>query len=149
MNDERPFFTFSVGGYYFGVEVGRVHEVILDQEMTPVPLAHPVVEGLMNLRGRIVTTVDLRRRLALPARNDDRARYGVVIEGSEELVCLLVDSVGDVLLVSSDAFEPSPETLDSAAREMIVGTYQLPGVLLLVLDSEKVLTLPEAGARSA
>lgn len=149
MNDERQFFSFFVGGYYFGVEVDRVREVIRDQEMTPVPLAHAVVEGLMNLRGRIVTTVDLRRRLGLPARADDHAPYGVVIESADELVCLLVDSVEDVLLVSADAFEPPPETLDAAAREMIVGTYQLPAVLLLVLDSEKVLALPETVARSA
>lgn len=149
MSDERQFFTFYVGGYYFGVEVGRVREVIRDQELTPVPLAHSVVAGLMNLRGRIVTTVDLRRRMALPARTDDHAPFGVVIVSSEELVCLLVDAVGDVLSVSQDTFEPPPETLDVAALEMIVGTYQLPEVLLLVLDSEKVLALPEAGGRSA
>jgi purine-binding chemotaxis protein CheW len=149
MTDEKQFFSFFVGGYFFGVDVGRVREVICDQELTPVPLAHAVVEGLMNLRGRIVTTIDLRRRLGLPERGADDIPYGVVIESTGELVCLLVDAVEDVLTVSQDAFEVPPETLDPAAREMIIGTYQLPEVLLLVLDSDKVLVLPETGARSA
>jgi len=143
MSEERQFFTFYVGGYYFGVKVGLVREVIRDQEMTPVPLAHKVVEGLMNLRGQIVTAVDLRRRLSLPERPEDHTPFGVVIESSEELVCLQVDEVGDVLLVSSDIFEEPPETLDASARELIVGTYQLPQVLLLELNTDKVLALEE------
>src|SRR5262245_46354614 len=98
--------------------------------MTRVPLAHPVVRGLMNLRGQIVTALDLRRRLELPERPDDESPVNVVVQADDGAVSLLVDEIGDVLEASDDQFERPPETLRGVARELIRGTYKLPDRLL-------------------
>jgi purine-binding chemotaxis protein CheW len=113
--EDRQFCTFLLGGHYFGVDVLRVQEVIRHQEMTRVPLAPPVVRGLINLRGQIVTALDLRRRLDLPDRPDDQPPVNVVVQTDDGTVSLLVDEIGDVLLVPEEAFEPPPETLRGPA----------------------------------
>jgi purine-binding chemotaxis protein CheW len=141
MNEERQFSTFFLDGLLFGVEVGKVQEVIRYQEMTRVPLAPPVVRGLINLRGQIVTALDLRRRLNLKDRASDRLPMNVVVRTGDEAVSLLVDEIGDVLEVEEDAFERPPETLQGEARELIRGAYKLKDKLLLVLDTEKAVTL--------
>lgn len=141
--------TFHLANLFLGVEVTRVREVIRRQPSTPVPLASPVISGLMNLRGEIVTTIDLRRRLGLPDRAADEDPMNVVIGADDGVVSLLVDEIGDVVDALEEAFEPSPSTLRSATRDVIVGVYKLDGRLLLILDCDRVLdfganTLQEA-----
>src|SRR6185295_1517091 len=123
MADERQLCAFRLDGHSFGIDVLRVQEVIRYQEMTRVPLAPPVVRGLINLRGQIVTALDLRRRLELPDRPADQLPVNVVIQTDDGAVSLLVDEIGDVLEVSEEAFERPPETLQGTARELIRGAY--------------------------
>ena len=132
------FCTFQVDHLYFGVEVLKVQEVIRYQRMTRVPLAPSVVRGIINLRGQLVTAIDLRRRLGLPTESD-RQPMNVVIRGNDGSVSLLVDEIGDVLEVDNELFEPPPETLQGVPREMIRGAYKLDGRLLLVLDTNRVI----------
>lgn len=137
----RQFATFRLDEYYFGVEVLRVQEVIRYQEMTRVPLAPDVVQGLINLRGQIVTAIDLRRRLALPERADGVQPMNVVVRTSDGVVSLLVDEIGDVLETRQADFEPAPATIDGAARELVTGVYKLKDRLLLALDVERATSL--------
>src|SRR5881397_3400536 len=116
MEEERQYCTFYVAGHYFGLDVLKVQEIIRFQEMTRVPLAPPVVRGLINLRGQIVTAVDLRRRLEFPDRPADQLPVNVVVHTDDGAVSLLVDEIGDVLKVSERAFERPPETLQGTAR---------------------------------
>ena len=141
MAEEHQYCTFTLGGYYFGIDVLRVQEIIRYQEMTRVPLAHPVVRGLINLRGQIVTALDLRRRLDLPDRSADTLPVNVVIQADDGAVSLLVDEIGDVLAVSEASFERPPETLQGPARELIRGAYKLPDRLLLILDPTRTVNL--------
>lgn len=137
----RQFATFLLDEYYFGVEVLRVQEVIRYQDMTHVPLAPNVVQGLINLRGQIVTAIDLRRRLELPDRADGIQPMNVVVRTSDGVVSLLVDEIGDVLETQQADFEPAPETINGAARELVTGVYKLKDRLLLALDVERATSL--------
>lgn len=133
--------TFWVDGLYFGVEVERVQEVLRYQEMTRVPLAPPVVRGLINLRGQIVTAIDMRRRLHLRERAHDKPPMNVIIRSEDGAVSLLVDEIGEVLTAAGDACEPPPETLQGLGRQLIKSVYKLNGRLLLVLDAEKAVDI--------
>lgn len=135
--------TFYVGDYYFGVEVSMVQEVIRHQDMTRVPLAPAVVIGLINLRGQIVTAIDLRKRLKLDARETDRLPMNVVIRDDEQAVSLLVDDISDVLTVSSDDFSEPPNNLAGIGKHLIHGVYQLTNGLLLELDVQKTIRIEE------
>lgn len=141
METARQLCTFYVGDGYFGVDVTRVQEVIRFQQMTDVPLAPKVIEGLINLRGQIVPAVDLRRRLELPPRPEGRLPMNIVIRANEGAVSLLVDDIGDVVEVEASAFETPPETLRGVARTLIPGAYKLADRLVLVLDTERAVTL--------
>ena len=131
--------TFTVAGYTFGVEVQKVQEVLRFQQMTPVPLAPWVVRGLINLRGQIVTAIDLRRRLGLPDAPDGVSPMCVILRTEQGAVSLLVDKIGDVCEVSRDLFEPPPVTLSDLGRELIHGVYKLPDKLLILLDAVRVI----------
>ena len=143
---EQQFCTFWVDGLFFGVEVLKVQEVIRFQEMTRVPLAPAVVQGLINLRGQIVTAIDLRRSLELTPRNPQSLPMNVVVRTADGAVSLLVDEIGDVLNAPAQAFERPPETLSPGAAELISGVYKLKERLLLVLDTEKAVTLSASAA---
>ncbi len=138
------FSTFFVADLFFGVDVLRVQEVLRFHQMTRVPLAPGVIEGLINLRGQIVTAIDMRRRLQLPAREDNQTPMNMVVRTEDGAVSLLVDEIGDVLDVDSATFEQPPENLDPAARELIRGVYKLKDRLLLVLDAERTVDLAVA-----
>src|SRR6266446_4181777 len=114
MPDAHQYCTFFVDGHYFGLDVLKVQEIIRYQEMTGVPLAPPVVRGLINLRGQIVTALDLRRRLELSERPADQLPVNVVVQTDDGAVSLLVDEIGDVLLVPQEMFERPPDTLQGA-----------------------------------
>jgi purine-binding chemotaxis protein CheW len=133
--------TFYVGDLFFGVEVVKVQEVLRYQEMTKVPLATDVVQGLINLRGQIVTALDMRCRLGLPPRNSDANPMNLVLRSDEGAVSLLVDEIGDVLEVDADSHEHVPETLPAEQRRFIAGVCKLDGKLLLVLDTEHAMQI--------
>jgi purine-binding chemotaxis protein CheW len=135
------FCTFYLQRLYFGIEVSKVQEVMRHQAPERVPLSAEVVEGLINLRGQIVTVIDLRRRLGLAERQRERFPMHVVVRTDEGPVSLLVDEIGDVLDVDRESFEAPPESLRGVARELIVGAHKLEGKLLLVLDMEKTVDL--------
>ncbi|HET6574181.1 MAG TPA: chemotaxis protein CheW [Fimbriiglobus sp.] len=139
MIDEHQYCTFFLDGKYFGIEVMQVQEVIRYQEMTRVPLAPPVVSGLINLRGQIVTAIDLRRRLDLPDLPAGETPVNVIVRTDDGAVSLLVDEIGDVLAVSERDYERPPESLRGTARELIRGAYKLADRLLLALDLDNLL----------
>jgi purine-binding chemotaxis protein CheW len=139
------FSTFYVSDLFFGVDVLNVQEVLRFQQMTPVPQAPEVIEGLINLRGQIVTAIDMRRRLGLPPRADGKSPMNIVVRTSDGPVSLLVDEIGDVLDMEAAAYERPPENLSAAARELIRGIYKLKGQLLLVLDAERTAELASNG----
>ena len=142
MIDDRQFCTFYVDGLFFGVEVLKVQEVIRYQEMTRVPLAPAMVQGLINLRGQIVTAIDLRERFGFPVREQEHLPMNVVIRTHDGAVSLLVDEIGDVLEADQSLFEVPPETLRGPVRELVRGVFKLKDRLLLVLDTEKAITAP-------
>lgn len=133
--------TFCVDDLLFGVEVQEVQEVIRPQRTTRVPLAPTMIHGLMNLRGQIVSALDLRQRLGLAQDRDLNQAMNVVIRSTEGPVSLLVDEIGDVVEVDRDRFEPPPETLQGDQRELIRGAFKLDERLLLILDTERVLQI--------
>lgn len=139
LRDVRQCATFVVHDLFLGVDVLKVQEVLRYQQMTAVPRSDGVIEGLINLRGQIVTAFDMRRRLGLPGRPEDRTPMNVVVRADDGAVSLLVDEIGDVIEVDSDDFEPPPETISRDAREVIEGVYKLSDRLLLVLSAEKAL----------
>ena len=141
MNDQKQFCTFYLEDRFFGVEEERVQEVFRYQEMTQVPLAPSVVRGLINLRGQIITAIDLRRRLGMKDLPGDKKPMNVVIRTDDDVVSLLVDRIGDVLEVGDEALEPPPETLDDVARQLIHGVYKLKDALLLTIDTKKTLDI--------
>jgi purine-binding chemotaxis protein CheW len=141
----QQFCTFFVADLYFGVEVLRVQEVIRSLEMTRVPLAPPAVQGLINLRGQIVTALDMRTRLGLERRPPERPPMNVVVRTDDGAISLLVDEIGDVIETSDETFERPPETMPVAAKGLIHGVYKLPKRLLLVLDSQKATSLEPMG----
>ncbi len=141
MASTSQFCTFCVGDHFFGIDVQHVQEVLRYQQMTHVPLASRVVEGLINLRGQIVTAIDMRRRLSMEERPADSLPMNVVLTASHGAISLLVDEIGDVLEVSDDDFEAPPETLDPTLGELVRGVYKLTDRLLLVLDASQAIRL--------
>lgn len=128
----------------FGVPVLSVQDVIAPVRIDVVPLAPPEVAGSLNLRGRIVTAIDIRRRLGMPVREADATHMSVIVEDSGELYALQVDDVGDVLWLAVADQEPAPITLTPEWRGVCDGLYRLEGELMLVLDVERLLTLSNA-----
>ena len=141
MDTQSSYCTFRVDTLHFGVEVLRVQEVLREQQMTRIPRSSPIVRGLMNLRGQIVTALDLRRRIGLPERVGGRPAMNVVIRTGDGPVSLLVDEIGDVLQLDTERFELPPETLQGLPRELIRGVYKLENRLLMVLNLEPTLKL--------
>ena len=142
----RQFCTFHLGHFFLGIEVLQVQEVIRAQAMTRVPLAPRSVRGLINLRGQIVTAIDLRERLGLAPLDGERAPMNVVVRTDEGAVSLLVDEIGDVVETDEADFEDPPATIDPVARMLIRGVYKLPDRLLLVLDTDRALSFEPLGA---
>ena len=146
--NQQQFCTFYIQGLLFGVEVETVQEVIQHQEMTGVPLAPAVVAGLINLRGQIVTAIDLRRRLGVGDRPGDALPMNVVVRTGDGAVSLLVDEIGDVVEVEQRDFEEAPDTLDSTSRELIRGVYKLKKELLLILDTQRSVNISASAGES-
>jgi purine-binding chemotaxis protein CheW len=143
--DERVFVMLTVAGQACGVPVATVRDILGEQAITRIPLAPPEIAGSLNLRGRIVTAVDLRRRLNLAAPPDGHKPMSVVAEHGGELYALLVDQVSEVMSLRAEDFEPNPPTLDPVWAIYSTGIYRLEDRLLVVLDVSKVLDLSGEG----
>jgi purine-binding chemotaxis protein CheW len=138
--------TVMIGGQLFGLPISRVQDVFMPERITRVPLAEPEIAGVLNLRGRIVTMIDMRRRLGLPARTDDRPAMAVGIELKGESYGLLIDTVGEVLKLGEATFEPNPVNLDGRLALVSGGVHRLDGQLMVILDVDHVLGTTESMA---
>jgi purine-binding chemotaxis protein CheW len=144
MNDTTKlsdYVTFASAGQIFGLPIERVQDVFKPARITPVPLAGAEIAGVLNLRGRIVTAIELRTRLGLGARDDKQVPMAIGIELRGESFCLLVDTVGEVLKLSDSEREPNPINLDRNLGRVSAGVYRLDGQLLVILDIDRVLDL--------
>ena len=140
----KEYVTAMVGGQLFGLPILGVQDVFKPERVTRVPLAPSEIAGVLNLRGRIVTLVDLRRRLDLPPPEDDRPQMAVGVEWRGESYGLLIDSIGEVLKLDDEAREPNPVNLDEGLARMSAGIHRLDEQLLIVLDVERVLDIAVA-----
>jgi len=144
MNDNLKFtdyVTFTTAGQLFGLPIERVQEVFRPTRITRVPLAGAQIAGVLNLRGRIVTAIDMRRRLELDARDEGEALMAIGIESGNESFGLLVDALGEVLKVADSEREPNPVNLDRKLARVSAGVFRLDGQLMVVLDVDRVLDL--------
>src|SRR5204862_8242188 len=131
--------TVMIGGQLFGLPISRVQDVFMPDRITRVPLSPPEIAGVLNLRGRIVTVVDMRRRLGLPPRTDDKPSMAVGIELKGESYGLLIDNVGEVMKLGDDTRESNPVNLDSRLARVSGGVHRLDGQLMVILDVDYVL----------
>jgi len=142
---KQDFVTIKLDGQSLGIPVLAVHDVLNAQQITKIPLAPEWVSGVLNLRGRIVTAIDLRQRLGLPPLEDDKKSMSVVVEHSEEPYSLQIDSVGEVLSLDDQLFERNPVTLDQRWRDVSRGIYRLEEELLPILDVDRLLAFEDKG----
>jgi purine-binding chemotaxis protein CheW len=143
---EGMFVTMTVANQIFGIPVLEVQDVLGPQRIAHVPLAPPEVLGSLNLRGRIVTAVDVRTRLGLQPLSDNRQSMSVVVDHGGELYSLVVDKVGEVMSLQAADYERNPSTLDPRWQEVSNGIYRLQGTLLVVLDVSRLLRLEQSRA---
>ena len=144
MHDDTAFtefVTFTIAGQMFGLPIGRVQDVFKPARITQVPLASAEIAGVLNLRGRIVTAIDMRQRLEVNKRENGAAPMAIGIEAKSELFGLLVDAVGEVLKLPDVDREPNPINLGGKLAALSDGVYRLEGQLLVVLDVDRVLDL--------
>lgn len=144
--DSDEYVTMTVAGQLFGIPVLKVQDVLGSQKLARIPLAPPEVAGSLNLRGRIVTAIDVRIRLGLPPRPDDMQGMSVVVYQGDELYSLLIDQVGEVLSLPRANFEANPPTLEPRWRELSTGIYRLDGKLMVVIDIDRLLNLSRSNA---
>jgi purine-binding chemotaxis protein CheW len=143
-SESREFVTLTIGGQWFGIPVLSVEDVLDHRDVARIPLADRMIAGYINLRGRIVTVIDMRKRLGLPPRADDQPGMNVVVERDGNLYSLLIDAVGEVMEVPSEMYEKNPATVDPLWRDFSEGIYRLENQLLIVLNVEKLLDMGSA-----
>ncbi|HMC88717.1 MAG TPA: chemotaxis protein CheW [Gemmataceae bacterium] len=141
MDGNRRLCTFYLDQLFFGINAEEVQEIIRQQAATPVPLAAPAIRGLVNLRGNIVTAIDLRRRLGMPEGPCPTGQMSLVLRTDAGLVSVGVDRLGDVLTVHEGDFERPPEVVCGPARGQIRGAYKLPDRLVLALDTKQLVQI--------
>ena len=139
----EDFVTFMIENQMFGIPVLKVQDILQPDKIASIPLAPAEVKGSINLRGRIVTVIDVRVRLGLPKRDDEADRMGVTVEHNHDLYTLEVDRVGDVVSLSTELYEGNPGTLDPVWREFASGVYRLDDRLMVVLDVDRLLNLKD------
>jgi len=137
--------TVEIAGQDFGVPLSRVSHVFVPDRLSPVPLAPPEIAGLLNLRGRIVTAVDLRRRLDLPLRPANGPMVALGVEKDSELFGLIADKAGETIWMASSRLEPAPANLDARWARLCAGVLRLDDGLLTVLDVDRILDLNNCG----
>jgi purine-binding chemotaxis protein CheW len=137
----KEYVTAVIGGQLFGLPILRVQDVFLPERLTRVPLAPPEIAGVLNLRGRIVTLIDMRRRFGLAARADEGPSMAIGVESRGESYGLLIDSIGEVLKLDDKRCEPSPINLDPRLAQVSTGIHRLDGQLLMMVDVDRVLDI--------
>lgn len=145
-DETEEFVTFTIAGQLFGIPVLQVQDVLSSYQITPIPLAPPEIVGSLNLRGRVVTAIDVRLRLGLAARPKEAESMSIVAENQGELYSLMVDSVGEVLALSQSEYERNLPTLDAKFRAFSDGIYRLDKQLLVVLDVNRLLDYERSDA---
>src|ERR1700742_2491317 len=143
--EEQVYVTLTVAGQLCGIPVLGVRDILAEQPITRIPLSPPDIAGSLNLRGRIVTAIDLRRRLNLPAQEPGQKRMSVVAEQAGELYALLVDQVSEVMSLDTALFERNPSTLERNWAMFSQGIFRLDGRLLVILDVARLLDYPLQG----
>ena len=138
---QTEYVTAMIGGQLFGLPIVRVQDVFIPERLTRVPLAPPEIAGVLNLRGRIVTLIDLRRRFGLGQREDGNSSMAIGVESRGESYGLLIDGVGEVLKLDDAARAPNPINLDQRLARVSAGIYRLDGQLLIVVDVDRVLDI--------
>ncbi len=141
LENQQEFVTFTIDSQMFGVPILRVQDILKPENIAPVPLAAPEIRGSINLRGRIVTVIDVRVRLGLPTLSLDEETMGVTVEQHQDLYTLLVDTIGDVISIENSSLEKTPGTLDEKWREFSSGICRLEKDLMVILDIEKLLDI--------
>src|SRR5579859_1448251 len=149
LGEERQLVVFQLGAEFYGVDIARVHEIIRLQTITRVPRAPSFVEGVINLRGKVIPVVDLRRRFGLPTAEHSRASRIVVVEIGDQVVGIVVDAVSEVLRVNSASIEPPSPVVAGVDSEYISGIAKLPERLVILLDLDRVLAREERRALDA
>src|SRR5664280_3482060 len=137
----KEYVTAMIGGQLFGLPIQSVQDVFKPERLTRVPLAPPEIAGVLNLRGRIVTLIDLRRRFGLGERGDGNSSMAIGVESRAESYGLLIDSVGEVLKLDDAAREPNPINMDQQLARVSAGIHRLDGHLLIVVDVDRVLDI--------
>lgn len=138
-HESKDYLTVMIAGQRFGIPVLQVQDVLREQNVTKIPLASKEVAGSLNLRGRIVTAIDVRKRLGLPEKDDGVPSMSVVVEHQDELFSLIIDSVGDVLSFAGRHHESNPGTLDPVWRSISTGIFQMEDELLVIMDVSRLL----------
>lgn len=141
MTTERKICTFYLDNYFFGIDISQIQEVIRYHDLTVVPLADPTISGLINLRGQIVTAINMRKRLDFPVMNEEQKPTNIIVRSEDGAVSLWVDDIGDVIELSADTFEPPPENLQGEIGTVLKEVCKFENKLLLILDIGQVLTL--------
>jgi purine-binding chemotaxis protein CheW len=137
----QEYVTATIAGQLFGLPIRRVQDVFIPEGLTRVPLAPPEIAGVLNLRGRIVTLIDMRCRLGLERRADDAPFMAIGVESRGESYGLLIDNVGEVLKLDDAGFESNPINLDAGLARVSAGIHRLEGQLLVVVDVDRVLDI--------
>jgi len=145
---KNQFVRFKVGKESFGVDIGRVQEIVTVPEITKVPDTPEYLEGIINLRGKIISVMDLRKRLNLNNSNNNRKNRILVTEMGGRTMGLIVDEVSEVLRLNPDSIEPPPEIINTAGAQYITGVGKMQDGIVLLLDLEKVLSPEELSAVS-
>lgn len=142
----KEFVTFFIGDQLFGIHVLQVQDILSNVRTTRIPLAPPEITGSLNLRGRIVTAINVRLRIGLPPLEGAQSGMSIVVDHHGELYSLMVDSVGEVMPLQSEDFERSPPTISPRLKEYSEGIYRLKDRLLVVLNIERLLDFGRASA---
>jgi purine-binding chemotaxis protein CheW len=140
-HDDIEYVTVHIGGQLFGLPISRVQDVFMPDRLTRVPLAPSEIAGVLNLRGRIVTAIDMRTRMGFPPREGQETRMAVGIEFKGESYGLVIDQVGEVLKLATANRESNPVNLDPRWRSMSAGVHRLDGQLMVILDVDRVLDM--------
>lgn len=146
MTQSAQYLTAYVNGHYLGVPIHTIQDVIGPQHLTAIPLAQTAIAGVLNLRGRIVTVIDMHHRLEEPRTTPLSQGMGIIIENHDELFSLLIDHVEDVVTIPFDEIEKAPPTLNASWQEVCTGVHQRHGKIMIILDIERILDLEPAKA---
>lgn len=145
-NESGQFLTGYVNDHYIGVSIRSIQDVIGPQSITQIPRARHAIAGVLNLRGRIVTAIDMHKRLEEPLKDQKSPSMGIIIESQDELFSLLVDHVEDVMTINLEDIEKVPPTLNPLWQSVCSGVYQMQGKIMILLDIERILDLTSAKA---